>query len=179
MMPNFAIYPIALSSGTIAISPIPGRSGQFEADINTILRWNPDLVLTMTTCEELRQAGAIELPDRLQDAGTGWLHLPISDFGVPDAKTAALWPTAAAQAHTILNRGGKVLIHCYGGKGRSGMAALRLMVERGVRPDLALANLRDVRLGAVETNAQLAWASDTATGAAGSISPRYSVGKLT
>ncbi|MDH5531227.1 MAG: protein phosphatase, partial [Paracoccaceae bacterium] len=45
------------------------------------------------------------------------------------------------------------------GCGRSGMAVLRLMVEAGEPVDVALIRLRKVRPCAVETDAQLAWAS--------------------
>ena len=41
---------------------------------------------------------------------------------------------------------------------RSGMIALRLMVERGADPDEALKRLRAVRPGAVETDEQRLWA---------------------
>ncbi len=58
-------------------------------------------------------------------------------------------------------QGGRVLVHCMGGCGRSGMALLRLMVESGEPADRALARLRAVRPCAVETPEQLAWASQT------------------
>ena len=138
---------------------MPGRSGRFEADLTTLLQWNPDLVLTMTTAAELAHAHATDLPIRLAEAGTDWLHLPIEDFGEPMGETAAFWPEAAARAHKILDQGGKVLAHCYGGQGRSGMAILRLMVDRGIPADQALAQIRETRPGAVETDAQFAWAA--------------------
>nr|WP_325253664.1 protein phosphatase [Amylibacter sp.] len=158
-MSDFAIYPIPLSSGTLAIAPIPGRGGRFESDLNTVLRWNPDLVLTMTTSEELRHAKAADLPARLQDAGTKWLHLPIPDFGAPDGETAENWPSASQTARDILNNGGRVLAHCYGGQGRSGMAVMRIMVELGYSPADALTRIRAVRPRAVETVEQEKWAS--------------------
>ena len=158
-MSNFAIYPVPLSRGTLAISPIPGRGGQFDADMTTLLQWNPDLVLTMTTTAELDQVNATELPIRLAEAGTNWLRLPIEDFGVPIGKTADFWPKAAQCAHAFLDQGGKVLAHCYGGQGRSGMAIMRLMVERGIPPDDALAQIRAVRPHAVETEPQRLWAA--------------------
>lgn len=158
-MSDFAIYPIPLSTGTLAISPIPGRSGRFEADMITLLKWNPDLVLTMTLASELAHVRASDLPNRLSDAGTDWLHLPIEDFGEPKGETATLWPMAAKRAHDVLDKGGKVLAHCYGGQGRSGMAIMRLMVERGIPADTALAQIRAVRPKAVETEAQRLWAS--------------------
>ena len=57
-----------------------------------------------------------------------------------------------------LRGGGRVLVHCRGGCGRSGMVALRLMIEAGEAPDEALSRLRSVRPCAVETKAQMGWA---------------------
>ncbi|MCP5086449.1 MAG: protein phosphatase [Rhodobacteraceae bacterium] len=159
-MQKFAIYPVELASGTVAISPIPGRSGDFPGDLRTILKWSPSLVLTMTTSAELRAAGATDLPIRLHEVGVGWLHLPIVDFGAPHGETAAFWPTASAKACEVLAGGGRVLAHCWGGHGRSGMAALRLMVESGVAVEDGLERLRKVRPGAVETEMQMRWARE-------------------
>src|SRR5690606_33735699 len=58
-----------------------------------------------------------------------------------------------------LEGGGRVLVHCLGGCGRSGMVALRLMIGAGETPEVALRHLRGVRPCAVETEAQLAWAT--------------------
>ena len=52
-----------------------------------------------------------------------------------------------AELNGILDRGGSVLTHCYGGHGRSGMVTLRLMVERGEEPETALARIRTERPG--------------------------------
>lgn len=158
-MSDFAIYPVPLSRGTLALSPMPGRGGQFDADMITLLQWAPDLVLTMTTTAEMAAKNATDLPIRLAEAGTDWLHLPIEDFGAPHGETAQFWPEAAKRAHKILDDGGKVLAHCMGGQGRSGMAILRLMVERDIPPLDALQRIRAVRPGAVETEAQNTWAS--------------------
>jgi protein-tyrosine phosphatase len=57
-----------------------------------------------------------------------------------------------------LRSGGRVLVHCFGGCGRSGMAALRLMVAAGEGPESALHRLRASRACAVETEAQRLWA---------------------
>ncbi|MCP5075493.1 MAG: protein phosphatase [Rhodobacteraceae bacterium] len=160
-MQKFAIYPVQLTPGTVAICPVPGRNGDFHADLQTVLDWSPSLVLTMTTAQELRAAGATDLPVRLHEAGVGWLHLPIVDFGAPHGETADYWPTASAKARKVLAGGGRVLAHCWGGHGRSGMVALRLMVESGVEAEDGLARLRVVRPGAVETEAQVAWARES------------------
>ena len=113
----------------------------------------------MTTMSELADKNATNLSIHLSKLGIDWLHLPIQDFGTPRGKTSKLWPEAANLTHEILDRGGKVLAHCMSGQGRSGMAILRLMVERGIPPKIALKKIRKIRPMAVETDAQYHWAS--------------------
>lgn len=156
---GLTIAELPLGGGVLAISPMPGRGGAYGADLRDVLAFGPGLVLTMTTTAELARAGAEGLPADLAENGVDWRQLPIPDFGAPEAGTAALWPEAAARARSVLAGGGKVLIHCMGGCGRSGMAALRLLVEAGEAPDKALTRLRAVRPCAVEMPAQYVWAS--------------------
>lgn len=159
---QFEIYPVEVGTGQIALSPIPGRSGSYEADISALLRWAPDMVLTMTTGAELDRMGAAGLGNDLAALGVAWHHLPIVDFGAPDAHVRAVWPRISTQAHELLARGGRILIHCFGGCGRSGMAALRLMIEAGATPAAGLARLREARPCAVETDEQYRWAASAA-----------------
>ncbi|MEL6959938.1 MAG: protein phosphatase, partial [Pseudomonadota bacterium] len=125
-MSEFNIYPVTVGAGQIALSPIPGRSGSYETDLTALLRWEPALVLTMTTQAELDRMGATDLGDDLAFAGIAWRHLPIVDFGAPGAEITTSWPHVSRLAHGILARGGRVLSHCFGGCGRSGTMALRL-----------------------------------------------------
>ena len=50
--------------------------------------------------------------------------------------------------------GRKVLIHCRGGLGRSGMIAVRLLVEMGEKPADAIKQVRAARPGAIESSDQ-------------------------
>lgn len=158
-MNDYEISELVLGGGMLGIAPIPGRSGGYDRDLSAILRWGAGLVLTMTTSLELERVGAGGLGDDLAAAGVGWRHLPIPDFGAPPPGTVALWPEASALAHEVIGSGGRVLAHCYGGCGRSGMALMRLMVEAGEDAGPALERLRDVRPCAVEREAQRAWAA--------------------
>lgn len=155
----FEIAELPLRNGMIGISPAPGRGGDYFVDCTRILRWGADLVLTMTTAPELDRLGAGDFGSDLETAGVVWRHLPIPDFGAPPQDVAAAWPEVSAEAHGILEGGGRVLAHCFGGCGRSGMALMRLMVEAGEDADPALVRLRDVRPCAVEMPAQQAWAA--------------------
>jgi len=156
---SFDIYPIKVGDGAVALSPIPGRSGNYEADLTQVLRWKPDLVVTMTTGPEMRRVGAEGLGSDLGSVAVKWVPLPIVDFGAPEADVLARWPKISTDAAGILRKGGRILVHCFGGCGRSGMVALRLMVEAGDEPRAALERLRAVRPCAVERDTQFEWAA--------------------
>lgn len=118
------------------------------------------MVLTMTTMRELQSVGGAQIADHMARMKIDWHHLPVRDYGAPEPDVMRLWSDASSAAHRALDLGGKVLVHCRGGCGRSGMAAMRLLVERGEAPDAALERLRAVRPCAVETRWQYAWASE-------------------
>ena len=158
-MSDYRISEVALRAGWLGIAPLPGRTGFYEKDLSTLLNWKPTLVFTMTQSGELDYADAGGLGTDLAAADVLWRHLPIADMGPPPPETEALWSEASVTAHSILDEGGRVFAHCFGGCGRAGMALLRLMVEAGEDVDPALERLRTARPCAVETNAQLKWAS--------------------
>ena len=153
------IAELAVGGGMLGIGPMPGRGGDYCRDLAQLLRWGPGLALTMTTAEELAATGAEGLPGDLIDAGVDWLHLPIGDYGAPSGQTLADWPAASLRARQVLASEGRVWVHCMGGCGRSGTAALRLMVEAGEDPAVGLERLRGVRPCAVETPEQFQWAA--------------------
>ncbi|MEM7123648.1 MAG: protein phosphatase [Pseudomonadota bacterium] len=140
---------------------MPGLFGDLASDLAQIKRWSPAIVLSMTEQAEMDRCGSTELGSLLGQVGIDWAHLPVRDFRGLDAAQAARWPDLSGRLHSLLDSGEGVLLHCRGGKGRSGMIGLRLLVERGENPDEALKRLRQERSGAVETEEQWAWAAIT------------------
>lgn len=157
-MSGFIIFALPVSEGILALAPMPGRGGHYAEDFAHLRDWKPALVMTLVTEAELVGHGAANLGNDIQDCGARWIHLSINDMGVPGPDQIEAWHQASKAALAALNGGGRVLLHCLGGCGRSGMAALRLMVESGEAPDTALARLRGVRACAVETDEQREWA---------------------
>jgi protein-tyrosine phosphatase len=147
------------TGGRIGICRLPGITGSLVADIDAICTWNAAYLVTMTGLGEMERAGVVDLPRQAEAAGIRWRHFPIVDFGAPEAEVLRGWPALSAELHAALDAGQSVLTHCRAGLGRSGMVSLRLLVERGEDPDAALARIREVRPGAVETQAQRYWAS--------------------
>ncbi|MDA7966900.1 dual specificity protein phosphatase family protein [Ruegeria sp.] len=156
--PKFEIFALPVGGGTLALTPIPGRGGTYCADLAVIRAWAPDIVVSMTTGAEMAQQGAEDFGRDIVGLGANWVHLPIEDFGTPPGDVTQRWVEVSVDIRTALSRGGRVLVHCRGGCGRSGMIVLRLMVECGEAPDAALARLRALRPCAVETEGQMRWA---------------------
>jgi protein-tyrosine phosphatase len=155
----FAIHVVTVANGgEIGLCRMPGRSGDLAADLGTIAAWSPRLVVSLTETNELAAHGAAGIGAALETSGISHRQFPIIDYGAPEAGDMA-WAALAAELHGALDAGGRVLVHCMGGCGRSGMIALRLMVECGETPDAALARLRTERPCAVETDGQMTWAS--------------------
>lgn len=153
------IYALTVGSGLLGLSELPGRTGRMDEDLLHIGEWRPSLVMSLTSLAEMAQHEAQGLGGEIQSRGARWIHLPVPDMGVPDPTEAGQWSAALDLASAALQGGGRVLVHCMGGCGRSGMVVLRLMIMAGEKPEPALARLRRVRPCAVETEEQLRWAS--------------------
>lgn len=157
---GMVIHALPVGGGILAICPLPGSGGDYSGDLAHICEWTPAMVISLVTQVEFLQAAAEDFGQHVQDKGTRWVHMPIRDFGVPGPEFRENWPGISEQARRALLGGGRVLVHCRGGCGRSGMVALRLMIEAGEAPDEALARLRAVRACAIETEPQMRWAHE-------------------
>jgi protein-tyrosine phosphatase len=146
--------------GKLGLCRLPGRSDELAADVAVLANWKPGIVVSLTEISEMTELGAGLLSALLSAQNIQWAHFPIEDFCVPSKGVATQWSALSERLHTVLDQGQNVLLHCRGGLGRSGMIALRLLVERGEVFDDALARIRIVRPGAVETDAQMAWAKE-------------------
>ena len=157
-MTGMVVHALPVARGILALCPLPGVEGDYADDVAHLAEWRPALVISLVSQPELVAHGAARLGQDILDRGARWVHLPIVDFGIPDAATDRRWPEISAMALAALGGGGRVLVHCKGGCGRSGMVVLRLMIEAGELPAPALERLRNLRPCAIETDAQMAWA---------------------
>jgi hypothetical protein len=144
----FSISEIKVGRGLLGLCPLP-QAG----DVAALRDWRADLVLTLVEPAEMA-ALSPDLSAALAAAGLAQRCFPIVDYGVPEHG----WPALSADLHAALAQGARIVVHCRGGCGRTGMIALRLMIEAGEMPAQALVRLRAVRPCAVETTAQGVWA---------------------
>lgn len=92
---------------------------------------------------------------RLAACGLRFLHLPTRDLcGV----SQRMLDDAVAFTAETARDGRKVLIHCEHGIGRSAIAALCVLSDRGLSPQEALIRLKDARAAVSPSRAQyMAW----------------------
>jgi atypical dual specificity phosphatase len=83
--------------------------------------------------------------------GFAWLHLPVVDLSPP---TPAQLHEALAFIDHHRAHGRPVAVHCLMGQGRTGTVLAAYLIREGLRPDLALAELRAICPGAVENPRQ-------------------------
>jgi len=158
------IATVAAGGGQIGMTLCPGRrdrlsvEGPWErdlgADLDVIASWRPSVVITLVEDAEFALLGVPGFAGAVSQKGLPWRHLPIPDAGVPNAAFERAWAVTGAEARNVLLDGGRVLLHCRAGLGRTGMIAARLLVELGEPPEDAIAKVRSARPGAIETSSQ-------------------------
>jgi ADP-ribosyl-[dinitrogen reductase] hydrolase len=150
--------------GRIGITFCPGKRQRVAAtgtwsrdlglDIAAIADWNAAAVVTLVESHELEALEVTALGAEVARHHMDWVHAPIPDVSTPDAGFEAAWRETGEGLRDRLRSGFDIVVHCKGGLGRAGMIAARLMVELGVPADRAIAEVRKVRPGAIETAAQ-------------------------
>jgi Dual specificity phosphatase, catalytic domain len=126
--------------------------------------WTPDLhwltdSLAVGGCFPVDRAGALSRDhgigaiidlrgedrddeERLRAAGIDFLHLPTPDL---EPASVDMLERGVRFARKHIVRGGKVLIHCQHGIGRSALLALCVLVDAGWAPLDALTHVKDMR----------------------------------
>ena len=89
--------------------------------------------------------------DVLAERGLDQVHLPVVDLTPPTEEQIELGLRAIDEA---LGSGRRVAVHCGAGLGRTGTLVACYLVRAGIAPDEAIARLRALRPGSIETREQ-------------------------
>ena len=163
---------LPIGNGLIGLTFCPGKQGDslfgapwerdLDLDIAAIDNWGADAALTLIEHHEFALLAVTGLPEAFRAAGIAWHHFPIKDLEVPDEAGLRDWRALSPELHQIIERGGKILIHCRGGLGRAGTMAALMLIERGASASAAIARVREARPGAIETEGQTRFLADQA-----------------
>jgi protein-tyrosine phosphatase len=159
-------------AGAIGLARMPGlwlRS--LTGDLAAIRASGASSLVSLTPAGELLWAGFGDFGAAVARAGLVWYHLPIRDFGVPDAAFEDAWRLAGPRLCRELEGGERLVLHCYAGLGRAGLVAARLLIEFGEPPERAIDLVRAARPGAIQTAAQEAYLQSLTDGGAAVVRP--------
>ncbi len=144
------------SRATLGMTFCPGKpdaqgnqADNVENNIKAIKAWGADAVVSLVNNDEMTKYQIEDLGEQVTAQGMTWFHQPFEDGGIPGQKFAERWEQQREEMHGILKKGGKLMVHCRGGKGRTGLICARLMLEMGVDFEQTVSLVQKNRAGAL------------------------------
>lgn len=118
-------------------------------------------VVCLLTPTELSALGLVHWAEMCQAHGLAFWHAPIEDQQAPGADFELWWQGHHRALLDTLTQGDAVALHCWGGLGRTGTVAARLLMRHAhTDAENATAWVRQIRPGSVETLAQINYLLD-------------------
>ena len=161
------IDPLPVGNGQLGLTFCPGKRGDsvygapwardLYTDLMAIRASGATTVVSLMERFEFDMLGVPELPEQVPGFDMDWIHLPIRDVDVPAAPFDEVWPRVLPSLMERLGAGERIVLHCRGGLGRTGLVAALLLIEHGTDPDTAIRRVRGARPGAIETERQEAY----------------------
>ncbi|MBT6139485.1 MAG: hypothetical protein HOH65_18580 [Rhodospirillaceae bacterium] len=147
--------------GAIAMCYCPGRIDpngdqavwrrDLAADLARIDAFGVRAIVTLVEPLELETSQIQDIGAQAEALGIDWHHLPIIDREAPGPKFEVYWSLVGRRLRARLAAGERILLHCMGGRGRTGLLAARLLIELGEDPETAILKVRDARQYAIES----------------------------
>lgn len=143
-------------AGRLGLGPSPGCGAQNVAeDLADLAAQGVGHLICLLEGEELGFFDPAETLEGRRAAvlaqGMSFLHAPIEDYEAPAlAEATALVETIVAR----LDRGEDVFVHCWAGLGRAGTIVACVLIAQGLSAPDAIALVRWIRPGAIQSTAQ-------------------------
>jgi len=123
--------------------PLPGGRRDLDDDLRFLHYEGLDLLISLTEeATDPEQVVAFEM-----DA----MHLPIEDYTAPEPEQIDEFVAEVARRLEVDD---KVGVHCWGGLGRTGTMLATWFVHEGMGAEEAIAHVRELRPGSIETEEQ-------------------------
>jgi protein-tyrosine phosphatase len=160
------VVPVGGLPGRLGLTFAPGKriSSTFsrvvwDRDLDVDLEamrteFGTDVLVPLLEDHEFALLGIPDLVARAEALGMRVRRFPIRDVSVPRPEEGAAFRALVDELHALLGAGQNATVHCRGGLGRTGLVAASVLVRAGVAAADAMARVRLVRPGAIETRAQ-------------------------
>lgn len=152
---------LAVGNAKLSLTVAPGRKTNdgfqrnVKADVASLAAADTKILVTLCPEAEMKTIG-VDFPalrTELVDREIAHINLPIIDQGAPHISPRVV-ALHVRGIHRALAEGDNVVVHCRGGLGRSGLVAACVLVWDGYTHKTAIAKVRAIRPGAVETEEQ-------------------------
>ena len=149
--------------GKIILTCFPGRNGEkisfneniFLEELNNFYSQNCSTIVTLVEDNEFEKLCEKKFFVRkIYSNNLKWIHMPIVDLKPPEHKFIDKWQVTKVLLKNELIEGKNIVLHCMGGKGRSGTIAAIILIEFGESNKEAIEIVRKNRKGAIETKEQ-------------------------
>eukprot|EP01125_Pyxidicula_operculata_P006875 TRINITY_DN2357_c2_g1_i2.p1 TRINITY_DN2357_c2_g1~~TRINITY_DN2357_c2_g1_i2.p1 ORF type:complete len:434 (-),score=106.92 TRINITY_DN2357_c2_g1_i2:116-1417(-) len=140
-----------LGESIIGMSMCPGRqfhkhySRNLDLDLQVYKDNRVEVVVTLMTNAELDRMKLSNLTKKVEEYGMESLHFPVTDKWIPES--AATFARVVQNVVEYVKLGKKIVVHCNGGKGRTGMLIVGTLMQLGMNPITATQAIRSVRPG--------------------------------
>ena len=157
------------TDGAIGLTLAPGKHGpsyyhpagwarDLDADLERLRQHHgADVLVSLMEDHEYDLLAVPDLRARARDVGLEVRHFPIADESVPPAWQDDAFAALVAGIRRALDDGRRVVVHCRGGVGRSGLVAAAVATTYCDDADAAIARVRRAQRFAVETDEQEAY----------------------
>jgi len=157
------------TAGALGLTLAPGKHGasyyhpvdwarDLDADLDRLRHHHrADVLVTLMEDHEHDLLGITDLRARARDAGLEVRHFPIPDASVPPPWRDADFAALVTAIRGALDAGRRLVVHCRGGVGRSGLVAAAVATTYGDDADAAIARVRQAQPLALETREQEAY----------------------
>ena len=144
-----------MTSGEIGLTILPGRkdySRSIDEDLKQLKEYKVDTIIPLITDDEFDHFGVGELLEKYQEYDFNVKRLPIMDQLVSSHQEMK---ELIDYLEERLQKNEKIVLHCVGGLGRSGLVAASYLKYKGRNAEDAINSVRKVRgVRAVESKIQ-------------------------
>jgi protein-tyrosine phosphatase len=156
-----------LPGGELGLTTAPGKrlapaARDLEADLAAIRDCagssrGCDVVVTLLQASEMRLLGVPTLCERVAALGMASMHMPIHDKWVPDSMRE--FARVVDGLARLLSESKRIVVHCCGGKGRSGLVVAGVLLWLGAVDSVseAVDVTRRARRGALKNPIHVLW----------------------
>lgn len=150
---------IFTENGTIYVCCAPGKkepqknvNRNLYHDLQCIEDHNIDCIICLIEDFEFDEVQISEYPEEVLKLGIDFIHYQIKDHYIPT--NLQTFHQLVLLTLNLLDSGKKILIHCRGGVGRTGVLCACVLIHKGFTGTEAISYVRERRKGALKNLVQ-------------------------